>query len=109
VELHNVNQDVLADQVRGSSEQRDEVTPALDELAILSLGVPFGRPLPPRAEAEALLREFDRIADDLRDGKVPQAAPEPLVLPGYPRTSAAAQLLASAVVADTSASRRRST
>lgn len=104
VELHNVNQDVLADQVRGSSEQRDEVTPALDELAILSLGVPFGRPLPPRAEAEALLREFDRIADDLRDGKVPQATLEPLVLPGYPRTSAAAQLLASAVVADTAAS-----
>jgi uncharacterized membrane protein YccC len=106
VELHNVNQDVLADQVRGGSEQRDEVTPALDELAILSLGVPFGRPLPPRAEAEALLLEFDRIADDLQDGKVPQAAPEPLVLPGYPRTSAAARLLASAVIADSPVAKR---
>jgi len=96
VALHNVTEDVAADQVRGD-QRPDEITPALDELAILSLGVPFGRPKPQPEDVEALLKEFDRIADSLQDGAPLPTLTEPLVLPGYPRISAAAQLLVSAL------------
>ncbi|GHF40281.1 putative membrane protein YccC [Amycolatopsis bartoniae] len=89
LDLHNVTQDAFG-------ERWDQVGLAVDELAFLALGVPFGRPHPPRPEAEALLSRLEQLADALSRGTPPPDR-HPPALPGYPRTSAATQLLAGAL------------
>jgi hypothetical protein len=53
---------MLADQISGSSATRlDQVTLAIDELAMLALGMPFGRTRPARPAAEALVRRLEPL------------------------------------------------
>jgi hypothetical protein len=105
VRLRTLTDDAVADAVLGAREtQAEQVTLAVDELAMLALGMPYGRPLPSRAGAEALVDRLDRVAAALqadpgygpRLGLASRSGPA-LDLPGYPRTQAAAELLASAV------------
>jgi len=94
LDLHNVADDALADHVRrGATSGRDQITVAIDQLAMLALSVPFERPHPPRDSAETLVAQLEKLADALHSGPLP--APMAPV-PGYPRTTAAAELLRSA-------------
>jgi uncharacterized membrane protein YccC len=96
--LQAISEDARADQIIGAPPAREEqVTLAIDELAILALGVPFGRPRPPQPDAEALVGRLDQFAAALQNGSPPAAAEHGIELPGYPRTQAAAHLLASAI------------
>lgn len=60
--LRTITEDMLADQIAGSSATRlDQVTLAIYELAMLALGMPFGRPRPARPAAEALVRRLEQL------------------------------------------------
>lgn len=94
--LRAVRRDTLADHV-ATPASADYVTPVIDELAILALGVPFDRPVPPRPDAEALLRRLDELTGALQTRTPPPDDDEPVTLPGYPRTEAAVNLLGSVI------------
>jgi hypothetical protein len=86
----------MADHVIGTPAPADHVTPVIDELAVLALGVPFDRPRPPPA-ATALIRHLENLASTLETGT---AVPEDSSLPAlraYPRTQAAITLLGSVI------------
>jgi hypothetical protein len=70
---------------------------AVDELAMLALGVPFGRPPPPGPDAAALVERREDLAAVLQGGPPAPGLPRVIPLPAYPRTRAAVELLASAV------------
>ena len=96
--LRTIAEDMLADQITGSSAPRlDQVTLAIDELAMLALGMPFGRTRPARPAAEALVTRLEQLARAVDNRKPPPDAHRPVELPGYPRTQAATELLASAI------------
>jgi len=99
--MRTVTEDAAADAVLGPREAKQEqISLAVDELAMLALGVPFDRPRPARAEVGALLARLDRLAAMLGDGSAPVRGLPPVTgLPDYPRTRAATELLTSAVVA----------
>ena len=91
--LRAVYRDTVADQVTAATGGAGYVTPVVDELAVLALGIPFERPDPARPAAEALIRRLDQLTDALAARKAPQEGGEPVSLPGYPRTEAAVNLL----------------
>jgi uncharacterized membrane protein YccC len=95
--LRAVRRDTLADHVAATPGSADYVTPVIDELAILALGIPFDRPVPPRPDAEALLRRLDELTGALQTRTPPPDDDEPVTLPGYPRTEAAVNLLGSVI------------
>jgi uncharacterized membrane protein YccC len=96
--LQAISEDARADQIIGAPPARQEqVTLAIDELAILALGVPFGRSRPPQPDVEALVGRLGQFAAALQNGSPPPRADHGIKLPGYPRTQAAAHLLASAI------------
>lgn len=97
--MHTLTDDAMADAVFGSRDtSAEQVTLAVDELAMLALGIPFGRPRPHGDEAAALITRLDELTAALRNGASPPDSPAiALHLPGYPRTVAAAQLLAAAM------------
>jgi hypothetical protein len=105
VHLRLVSEDALADHLPGGQATRqaeqarqNQVTLAVDELAMLALGVPAGRPAPPRAEAAALVARLDQLAAAVEGGlPAPASARGPLALAGYPRTRSAAELLAASL------------
>ncbi|KAA9157456.1 hypothetical protein FPZ12_025120 [Amycolatopsis acidicola] len=93
LDLHNIAEDARADRVRG--RDTDRITLAVDELAMLALGVPFGRPHPAREQGERLVNGLRSLADALGRGTAPGERPPPI--PGYPRVSAASELLATSL------------
>ena len=96
--LRTITEDMLADQVAGPSATRlNPVTLAIDELAMLALGMPFGRERPARPAAEALVRRLEQLAGAVENRMPPPDPHRPVELPGYPRTQAATELLASAI------------
>jgi uncharacterized membrane protein YccC len=95
--LRAVHRDVLADRVGATPASADHVTPVIDELAVLALGVPFDRPGPARADGEALVRRLGQLADALQTQTSPPDIGEPITLRGYPRTAAAVNLLGSVI------------
>jgi hypothetical protein len=98
LDLRTITGDVRADQITGAPATRqDQVTLAVDELAMLALGMPFGRPRPDRTAAEALTGRLERLAAALQSALPPSDAHRPVELPGYPRTQAATELLACAI------------
>jgi hypothetical protein len=89
---------MLADQVPGSPANRqDQASLAIDELAMMALAVPSGRPRPAQPDTEALAERLEQLAAALQTGRPPQAARRTIQLPGYPRIRAATELLASAI------------
>ncbi len=98
LKLRTITEDILADHVAGATAAGpDQVTLAVDELAMLALGLPFGRTRPARPAAEALVGRLEQLAVAVDNGMPPPDAPRPVELPGYPRTQAATDLLASAL------------
>jgi uncharacterized membrane protein YccC len=119
--LRTLTMDARADRIPGTAMAHPGQTElAVEELAMLALGVPFGRPRPPRPEAEALVTRLEELARRLAGGPGPEvaggpgpevaggpgpevaggppgAAGRPLQLAGYPQTRAATELLASAL------------
>jgi len=96
--LRTITEDMLADQVAGSPVTRlDQVTVAIDELAMLALGLPFGRVRPARPAAEALVRRLEQLAGAVENRMPPPDPYRQVELPGYPRTQAATELLTSAI------------
>ena len=97
--LRAVNDDMLADQITGGqAAPSDQITLAIDELAMLALGVPFGRPAPSRTDAAALVDRLEQVAAALQTGGgLSPGIRGPVLLPGYPRTRAATELLTSAL------------
>jgi uncharacterized membrane protein YccC len=97
--LRAVNDDMLADQITGGrAALHDQVTLAIDELAMLALGVPFDRPAPSRTAAAALVGRLEQAAVALHTGgDLSPGIRGPVLLPGYPRTRAATELLTSAL------------
>lgn len=91
--LRAISQDTLADHVIGSPAPADHVTPVIDELAVLALGIPFDRPRPLPPAATALVRHLENLAAILETGTATPQDGNPPVLPAYPRTQAAASLL----------------
>jgi uncharacterized membrane protein YccC len=108
--LRNLTMDARADRIPGTAVAHPGQTElAVEELAMLALGVPFGRPRPPRPEAEALVGRLGELAGrvtggvagepvgELAGGAGSGGADGSLQLAGYPRTRAATELLASAL------------
>jgi hypothetical protein len=106
--LRNLTTDARADRIPGTAVAHPGQTElAVEELAMLALGVPFDRPRPPRPEAEALAGRLEELAGRLTGGAGSGAgaaggtgagaADGALQLAGYPRTRAATELLASAL------------
>jgi uncharacterized membrane protein YccC len=96
--LRAVHQDMQADRrLIPPAATPDQLTPAIEELAWLALGIPFGRTRPAQPAAQALIGRIDQLADALQSGAPPPRIAGPLALPGYPRTQAAASLLESAI------------
>jgi uncharacterized membrane protein YccC len=96
--LHAVYQDTRADRrLVPPVTAGDQLTPAVEELAWLALGIPFGRTRPASQAAQALAGRIEQLADALSSGAVPPRAVDPLTLPGYPRTQATASLLESLI------------
>jgi uncharacterized membrane protein YccC len=104
--LRNLTMDARADRIPGTAMAHPgQIELAVEELAMLALGVPFDRPRPPRPEADALVRKLKELAGRLTGapagtpagGPGSMAADGPLQLAGYPRTRAATELLASAL------------
>ncbi|MGH3149743.1 MAG: hypothetical protein ACRDOB_03300 [Streptosporangiaceae bacterium] len=96
--LRTIAEDMLADQVVGSSATPlDQVTLAIDELAMLALGMPFGRERPARPAAEALVRRLEQLAGAVENRMPPPDPHRSVELPGYPRTQAATDLLATSI------------
>jgi hypothetical protein len=98
LDLRTITEDMLADQVIGApATRREQVTLAIEELAMLALGIPFSRRRPSRTDAEALVGRLEQLAGALGRGlPAPDADPAP-ELPDYPRTRAATELLALAI------------
>jgi uncharacterized membrane protein YccC len=97
-QLRTIADDAAADQVmRAPAQCGAQVTLAIDELAVLALGVPYGRPPPRRRDATALVERLEDLAAALEGGRPPPDTSAGLELPAYPRTRAAANLLASAI------------
>ena len=95
--LRIMSEDMHADRIISAPVNRaEQVTMAIDELAMLALGTPFGRTRPSRPTAEALVRYLEQTARTLQSGSPPDAY-RAMELPGYPRTQAATELLASAI------------
>jgi uncharacterized membrane protein YccC len=96
--LQTLTADALADRLPGTAAAHPgQAELAIEELALLALGVPFGRPRPPRPEAEELVSRLDQLAVTPAGGPRPDGLDAPLQLAGYPRTRAATELLASAL------------
>jgi uncharacterized membrane protein YccC len=96
--LQTLTADALADRLPGTAVAHPGPAElAIEELALLALGVPFGRPRPPRPEAEELVSRLEQLAVTLAGGPRPDGLDAPLQLAGYPRTRAATELLASAL------------
>ncbi|HWM58697.1 MAG TPA: FUSC family protein [Pseudonocardia sp.] len=95
--LHAVHADALADAGSGPSTPGHQwpVSVAVEELAVLALSWPRHRTPPDAAHAEPFLRHLDDVAAALVDGHRP--GPAPTLLPGHPRTLAAATALITAV------------
>ncbi|MEV0074086.1 MULTISPECIES: FUSC family protein [unclassified Amycolatopsis] len=93
LDLRSVAEDARADRLPDRrAERADQVTYAVDELALLAFAIPYDRPTPPAEAAEAFLRGLDRFADALERGTLTHDA-EPTPIRGYPRISAANHLL----------------
>jgi uncharacterized membrane protein YccC len=99
--MRTLTDDAVADAVLGPRETRaEQISLAIDELAVLGLGIPFGRPPPAPEQASALVGRLDQLARTLAEGSAPgeaQAKAGPVDLPAYPRTRAATELLAAAI------------
>jgi uncharacterized membrane protein YccC len=96
--LQTLTADALADRLPGTAAAHPgQAELAIEELALLALGVPFGRPRPPRPEAAELVSRLEQLAGMLAGGPRPDGLDAPLQLTGYPRTRSATELLASAL------------
>jgi uncharacterized membrane protein YccC len=112
--LRTLTMDARSDRIPGTAvAHADQAGLAVEELAMLALGVPFERPRPPRTEAEGLVRRLEELVDRLAGGPGGGAVQAgagagaagrrfeggggALRLAGYPRTQAATELLAAAL------------
>jgi uncharacterized membrane protein YccC len=93
--LHVVHADALADTGARSSDDRWPVSVAVEELSVLALSWPAHRTPPGAADGAAFLGHLDGLAAAVAGGVAPPSAVP--VLPGLPRTSAAACALTEAV------------
>ena len=93
--LHVVHADALADTGARASHDRWPVSVAVEELSVLALAWPAHRTPPGAAEGAAFLGHLDGLAAAVAGGAVPPSAVP--VLPGLPRTTAAARTLTGAV------------
>jgi uncharacterized membrane protein YccC len=107
--MRTLTDDARADALFGPRDtSAEQVTLAVDELAMLALGIPFGRPRPPRDRAAALITRLDELAAALGNGEpAPDNPVIALDLPQHPRTVAAAQLLAAAMSGRSATEARR--
>ncbi|HEX3711456.1 MAG TPA: FUSC family protein [Trebonia sp.] len=107
--MRALTDDATADAVFGSRDaSAEQVTLAVGGLAMLALGIPFGRPRPSGDEAAAFITRLDELAASLQNGAPPPDSPATaLHLPRYPRAVSAAQLLASAMSGRSAAGARR--
>jgi uncharacterized membrane protein YccC len=93
LELRTLAEGARGDRILTAREAHDDrITEAVEELAMLALGVPYGRTPPSAQDALALARTLARIAEALETGEAVDVPPVP-ELPGYPRTRAATGLL----------------
>jgi uncharacterized membrane protein YccC len=76
----------------------EQVSEAIEQLAMLALGLPHDRARPPARETAALTARLRQLADALARGEPADVDQVPVRIRGYPRTTAAVALLHAAML-----------